>query len=135
MSTETTLETGHATAADLLAAIQPVDGGRDILDPATGELVGRAPEYTVADLESAVTAARGWPSRDGPPSDMSSAALTCIVPRTRSRRTPRHWQCCSPASRASRLGSVLNGIGRAENASDVHECRADGFGIHDGEEL
>jgi len=58
MSTETTLETGYATATDLLAAIQPADGGRDILDPATGELVGRAPEHTAADLESAVTAAR-----------------------------------------------------------------------------
>ena len=53
-----TATTSFATDADLLAAIQPSSGGRDIHDPATGELVGRAPEHTVADLERAVTAAR-----------------------------------------------------------------------------
>lgn len=47
-----------ASAADLLAAIQPADGGRDITDPATGEVVGRAPEHTVEDLEVAIAAAR-----------------------------------------------------------------------------
>ncbi|GAA3325564.1 aldehyde dehydrogenase family protein [Paeniglutamicibacter sulfureus] len=53
-----TATTSFATDADLLAAIQPSSGGRDIHDPATGELVGRAPEHTVADLERAVSAAR-----------------------------------------------------------------------------
>ncbi|MCV9994278.1 aldehyde dehydrogenase family protein [Paeniglutamicibacter sp. ZC-3] len=53
-----TATTSFATDTDLLAAIQPSSGGRDIHDPATGELVGRAPEHTVADLERAVSAAR-----------------------------------------------------------------------------
>ena len=43
---------------DLLAAVTAAGGGRDILDPATGELVGRAPEHTVDDLEKALSAAR-----------------------------------------------------------------------------
>ncbi len=43
---------------DLLAAVTAADGGRDILDPATGELVGKAPEHTVDDLEKALSAAR-----------------------------------------------------------------------------
>ncbi|GAA3711590.1 aldehyde dehydrogenase family protein [Zhihengliuella alba] len=47
-----------ATAADLLEAIQPGTGGREILDPATGAVVGRAPEATPEDLESAIAAAR-----------------------------------------------------------------------------
>ena len=46
------------TLEDLLSAIQPATGGREIKDPATGETVGRAPEHTVADLELAVAAAR-----------------------------------------------------------------------------
>lgn len=49
---------------DLLTAIQPVEGGREIKDPATGALVGRAPEHTTADLHGAIAAARtaqtGW---------------------------------------------------------------------------
>ncbi|MFL4479039.1 aldehyde dehydrogenase family protein [Paeniglutamicibacter sp. ORCA_105] len=53
-----TATTTFATDADLLAAIQPSSGGRDIHDPATGGLVGKAPEHTVADLERAVSAAR-----------------------------------------------------------------------------
>ncbi len=69
MSTETntaesnTVET-YANAEELLAAIQPATGGREILDPATGEVVGRAPEHQVADLEAAIAAAhaaqQGW---------------------------------------------------------------------------
>lgn len=43
---------------DLLAAIEPVSGGREVRDPATGEVVGRAPEHSVADLDAAVAAAR-----------------------------------------------------------------------------
>ncbi|AUI53211.1 aldehyde dehydrogenase [Arthrobacter crystallopoietes] len=46
------------TATDLLAAIQPADGGRKIFDPATGGTVGRAPVHTAADLDAAVAAAR-----------------------------------------------------------------------------
>ncbi|MCC3264767.1 aldehyde dehydrogenase family protein [Arthrobacter gengyunqii] len=43
---------------DLLAAVSATGEGRDILDPATGELVGKAPVHTVEDLEKAVSAAR-----------------------------------------------------------------------------
>src|SRR5690606_38776225 len=58
-----TMTTQHTTLgalsyADLLAAVAAGEGGREILDPATGELVGRAPEHTVADLDAAVAAAR-----------------------------------------------------------------------------
>ncbi|HLV05535.1 aldehyde dehydrogenase family protein [uncultured Georgenia sp.] len=49
---------GALSYADLLAAVAAGEGGREILDPATGELVGRAPEHTVADLDAAVAAAR-----------------------------------------------------------------------------
>ncbi|WP_077488381.1 aldehyde dehydrogenase family protein [Sinomonas mesophila] len=43
----------------LLDSISPAEGapGREILDPATGEVVGRAPEHTLEDLESAIEAA------------------------------------------------------------------------------
>ena len=44
--------------SDLLAAVSAAGEGRDINDPATGELVGRAPVHTVDDLEKAVAAAR-----------------------------------------------------------------------------
>lgn len=50
--------------ADLLAAIDAGASGREILDPATGELVGHAPEHTVEDLNRAVEVAvekqRDW---------------------------------------------------------------------------
>ncbi len=62
MSTDT-IKT-FATADDLLAVIQPSSGGRVINDPATGEQVGRAPEHSVSELNSAIEAARkaqeGW---------------------------------------------------------------------------
>ncbi|MET1153609.1 aldehyde dehydrogenase family protein, partial [Arthrobacter sp.] len=58
MTTEISTRTTFETATDLIAAVQPAEGGREILDPATGELVGRAPEHTAANLESAITAAR-----------------------------------------------------------------------------
>lgn len=52
------------TYADLLAAIDARDSGRAIHDPATGELVGHAPEHTVDDLHRAVDTAvekqRDW---------------------------------------------------------------------------
>lgn len=56
--TAETMQNTYATAALLLAAIEPATGGRDINDPATGEVVGRAPEHDVADLEAAVASAR-----------------------------------------------------------------------------
>ncbi|MBY6683069.1 aldehyde dehydrogenase family protein [Rhodococcus sp. BP-316] len=46
------------TTTRLLDAIAPTDGGRDILDPATGAVVGRAPEQTPAELEDAIARAR-----------------------------------------------------------------------------
>ena len=56
--------TTFATAADLLAAIQPAEGGREIFDPATGELIGRAPVAERSDLDDAVARAtaaqRSW---------------------------------------------------------------------------
>ena len=62
MTTEAT--TSFATYEDLLAVIQPAAGGREILDPATAQVVGRAPQHTLDDLEAAVAAARaaqpGW---------------------------------------------------------------------------
>jgi phenylacetaldehyde dehydrogenase len=49
------------TADTLLDSIAPAQGqpGREILDPATGSVVGTAPEHTLADLEAAVSAAKG----------------------------------------------------------------------------
>ena len=47
-----------AAYAELLAAIEPAEGGREIKDPATGDVVGRAPEHSAQDLEAAVAAAR-----------------------------------------------------------------------------
>ncbi|TLP98188.1 aldehyde dehydrogenase family protein [Nesterenkonia salmonea] len=52
---------------DLLSRIQPAQGGREVLDPATGELVGRAPEASVQELDHAVARAKaaqpGWAAR------------------------------------------------------------------------
>ncbi|KAE8765775.1 aldehyde dehydrogenase family protein [Georgenia thermotolerans] len=50
--------TATLSYADLLASVVPAEGGREITDPATGEVVGRAPEHTAADLDAAVAAAR-----------------------------------------------------------------------------
>ncbi len=46
------------TLESLLASIAPSGTSRDILNPATGELVGKAPVHTVADLDAAVDAAK-----------------------------------------------------------------------------
>ncbi|MFJ7750933.1 aldehyde dehydrogenase family protein [Arthrobacter sp. NPDC097144] len=43
---------------DILDTVAAPGEGRDILDPATGELVSKAPLHTVEDLEKAVAAAR-----------------------------------------------------------------------------
>jgi len=60
----TQFETPVATAADLLGTIQPAEGGRELKDPATGEVVGRVAEPGAAELDAAVAAARaaqpGW---------------------------------------------------------------------------
>ena len=48
----------YANAQELLAAIQPATGGTEVLDPATGQIVGRVEEKSVADLDAAVAAAR-----------------------------------------------------------------------------
>ncbi|MFI7482119.1 aldehyde dehydrogenase family protein [Kocuria sp. M1R5S2] len=53
----TTVTAPTTGCAELLAAITD-PSGREILDPATGELVGRAPESTVADLDRALAGAR-----------------------------------------------------------------------------
>ncbi|UVI36829.1 aldehyde dehydrogenase family protein [Brevibacterium spongiae] len=55
MTTETTA-TDLTTAAAILTAIED-PSGREILDPATGEVVGRTAEGTPADIDSAVAAA------------------------------------------------------------------------------
>ncbi|MDZ5076395.1 aldehyde dehydrogenase family protein [Nesterenkonia sp. HG001] len=51
----------------LLERIQSASGGREILDPATGEVVGRVPEATEKDLDAAVARAKaaqpGWAAR------------------------------------------------------------------------
>ena len=53
-----------ATFQDLLGAIKAPGESRDILDPATGEVVAAAPVHSTADLESAVASAAaaqpGW---------------------------------------------------------------------------
>ncbi|GAA1775401.1 aldehyde dehydrogenase family protein [Streptomonospora arabica] len=46
------------TYESLLAAVTAADGGRPVSDPATGEVLGRAPERGTGDLEQAVAAAR-----------------------------------------------------------------------------
>ncbi|GGA62655.1 aldehyde dehydrogenase [Pseudoclavibacter endophyticus] len=49
--------TTYANAAELLSAIQPAEGGRDVFDPATGELVGRAPVAELSELDDIVARA------------------------------------------------------------------------------
>ncbi|OUM39419.1 aldehyde dehydrogenase family protein [Arthrobacter sedimenti] len=55
VSTDTTAPTSFEA---LLAAIEPAEGGPDIKDPATGAIVGRAPEHDTTDLDAAITKAR-----------------------------------------------------------------------------
>ncbi|WP_424347989.1 aldehyde dehydrogenase family protein [Kocuria sp. CH-021] len=67
MTAESPTLSTFSNAAELLAVIQPAEGGRTMLDPATGEVVGRAPKHTLTDLETAVSAARtaqpAWAAR------------------------------------------------------------------------
>lgn len=54
-----TTNTPSAACAELLDAVQAGDGqGAEIHDPATGELVGRAPQSSAVDLDAAVERAR-----------------------------------------------------------------------------
>ncbi|GAA4911539.1 aldehyde dehydrogenase family protein [Nesterenkonia rhizosphaerae] len=53
-----TTQTGTTQAADLLSRIQPAEGGREIFDPATGELVGITPQAGPEDLHAAVVRAK-----------------------------------------------------------------------------
>lgn len=66
------------STADLLAAITAADGepGRDVFDPATGALIGRAPVLGVAELEAAIDAAEAaQPAWAALPEAERSAAL------------------------------------------------------------
>lgn len=56
--TAPTATASPTTFDELLAAIQPAEGGREIKDPATGGTVGRAPEHGVSDLEDAIRKAK-----------------------------------------------------------------------------
>lgn len=59
MTIDTPTRVLEAPYAELLDAITPDSGEtRDILDPATGEVVGQAPVHTVDDLDRAVAAAK-----------------------------------------------------------------------------
>ena len=63
----TTSEITAFTYQSLLETIQPSSGGRQINDPATGEVVGLVAEPGVAELEAAIQAARdaqpAWDAR------------------------------------------------------------------------
>ncbi|HKU31831.1 MAG TPA: aldehyde dehydrogenase family protein [Arthrobacter sp.] len=60
----------------LLSSIQAAEDGREITDPATGELVGYAPQHGVTDLQSAVDHAKAaQPSWAGAGHEARSAAL------------------------------------------------------------
>jgi len=48
----------YANAQELLDAIEPATGGTEVLDPATGEVVGRVADASVADLDAAIAEAR-----------------------------------------------------------------------------
>ena len=51
---------------ELLSRVSaPAGSGREIHDAATGEVIGRAPVHTVADLDAAVAAAQGGSARLG----------------------------------------------------------------------
>ncbi|MEV4901141.1 aldehyde dehydrogenase family protein [Citricoccus sp. NPDC055426] len=67
-STTTEAIAGLTTVKDLMAAIEAPEGqGVEMMDPATGKLVGRAPQRTEADLDEAVATAReaqrSWAAR------------------------------------------------------------------------
>jgi phenylacetaldehyde dehydrogenase len=47
----------YSSADELIAAVQPAEGGRDVIDPSTGEVFARVPVATPADLEDAINRA------------------------------------------------------------------------------
>ncbi len=67
------------TYADLLARITAPAGGRDVLDPATEQLIGAAPRSTVGDVDTAVATARAaqpaWAARS--PQERSDLLMKC----------------------------------------------------------
>ncbi|MFW6186578.1 MAG: aldehyde dehydrogenase family protein [Actinomycetota bacterium] len=74
MTTDTTTTDTAPGYDELLAAITDPQG-REILDPATGELVGRAPEATVEDLERSLDRARSAQAEWSAVPDAERAAL------------------------------------------------------------
>ena len=74
MTTDTTTTDTAPGYDELLAAITDPQG-REILDPATGELIGRAPEATVEDLERALDRARSAQAEWSAVPDAERAAL------------------------------------------------------------
>lgn len=70
------------TTALLARVTAPEGTGRDIPDAATGEVIGRAPEHTVADLDAAVAAARAaQPAWEALGHERRSAILEAIADR------------------------------------------------------
>ncbi|WP_152348714.1 aldehyde dehydrogenase family protein [Brevibacterium sp. CFH 10365] len=81
MTTETAV-TDLSTTSAILAAVED-PAGREILDPATGEVVGRTAEGTPADIDAAVAAARkaqpAWAERSSQErSDLLNQAADAI---------------------------------------------------------
>ncbi len=70
-------------AIDLLARVSAPEGsGREIPDAATGEIIGRAPEHTVADLDAGVAAAvEAQPAWESLGHEKRSATLNAIADR------------------------------------------------------
>lgn len=70
-------------SAALLARVSAPEGsGREIHDAATGEVIGRAPEHTIADLDAAVAAAHvAQPGWDALGHEKRSSILNAIADR------------------------------------------------------
>ncbi len=79
MTTTPTASEGQGEGYEQLLAAITEGGSRDVLDPATEELVGRAPENDAADVDRAVAAARGaqpaWAARSD--EDRVALLLAC----------------------------------------------------------
>ena len=79
-----------------------VDGAtRDILNPATGEVIARVPEGTAADVERAVAAARAAriPWRDTTPAGARSSCSRWPTSSTATARSSPRWSRSTSASR------------------------------------
>ena len=91
MSTATLLEYRNLVGGELVDA---VDGAtREIVNPATGDVIGRVPEGTQADVERALAAARaarvGW--RDTTPGQRMEALLALADTASRPRSGRATW--------------------------------------------